>query len=293
MRQLAPRPPRTARAAATRSSPDTRPKRRPRRQDARHGRAAHGTRPAHQPRPGWGSGSEGAGSGGRRGVNVARTPASQEGPGRRGAARPPQARPHYGARPLPPTPPGPEGQGGPALTGGSAAEPNARCHLGRVLPPAASQSRGARTQLRRRPVTRSPDTASPPGSLTTRTSGVPGSPGLAPRSGRRKSRLEARQSRPRQPHFRADRGSARLELVSPEVPTRRTPPEVSRRLVYRPRRRKSHAGPALRRISGVGLRPCRNSLFLRSSLEVPPRRPRWLGLGQRGILKPLAAHMET
>lgn len=35
-------------------------------------------------------------------------------------------------------------QGGPALTGHAAAEPTARCQLGRVLPPAASQSRRAR-----------------------------------------------------------------------------------------------------------------------------------------------------
>lgn len=206
--------------------------------------------------------------------------------GRRGAARPPQARPHYGARLLPPTPPQPvpEGTGTQhsPVTPPPSPPPGASWAVccRRPLPSHA----GPGTQLRRRPVTLSPDSAPPPGSLMTRTSGVARSPSLAPRTARRKSHLGCGKSRPRQPHFPADRSSARLDA---RAAGSHAPPHAAGSalgLSYRPRRRKSHAGPTLRRKSG---------LRLRSSPEVPPLSPRWLGLGRRGILKMLTAQVET
>lgn len=142
---------------------------------------------------------------------------------------------------------------------------------------------GPGTQLRRRPVTLSPDSAPPPGSLMTRTSGVARSPSLAPRTGRRKSRPGCRKSRPRQPHFPADRSSARLNART--AGSHASPHAAGSALgvEYLPRRRKSCAGPALRRKSGLGLR---------SSPEVPSLSPRCLGLSRRGILKLLAAQVE-
>lgn len=174
-------------------------------------------------------------------------------------------------------------RGGPALTGHAAAEPTARCQLGRVLPPAASQSRGAWDPAEAQASDSQPRLGPPPGSLMTRTSGVARSPSLAPRTGRRKSRPGCRKSRPRQPHFPADRSSARLNART--AGSHASPHAAGSALgvEYLPRRRKSRAGPALRRKSGLGLR---------SSPEVPSLSPRWLGLSRRGILKLLAAQVE-
>lgn len=162
------RPSRTARAAAARSSPDTRPERRPRRRDAGHCRGAHGARPPIS-RGGAGGAAQRA-QGRAGGVESVSRERERAGKAEGGAGRPGLHKhaPTTGrgrCRPQRHSPSRKE-RGGPALTGHAAAEPTARCQLGRVLPPAASQSRGAwdpaeaqasDSQPRLGPTTRQPD----------------------------------------------------------------------------------------------------------------------------------------